>query len=197
MRSRIAVVTIVGIGWLGPLPATVGAAGGPSCPDFVTPAVVAPGANVSIQGEYTDWAKPGTVTATFTGPGGLTRTLTAINRPDGTYDVTTTFDRSQIGRWDVLMTIVESAGRNACRATFRVAGTALPGTATSVGGPQQPDAALPGTATSATASRPSGQAPTAVALVALLGTALFGAAAARRKVRRSLRRTAAGGKATR
>lgn len=115
------------------VPPAVNAAG-PSCPDLfsahgLSPRSVQVGEQLTVTGTYTDWASPGTVSATFHGPAGVPRVEHAANLPDGTYTIDVTFGPSDVGSWTVDMQVDEVAGTTACEAAFDVVAGALPNTA--------------------------------------------------------------------
>ena len=82
---------------------------------------IAAGGTLTIFGSYTDWADPGTVVATFRGPGGRTRAATAGNGPDGTYLIDERFGAAELGTWTVTVTLSETAGSVVCTDRFTVA----------------------------------------------------------------------------
>lgn len=121
----------------------------------IVPTRIAAGGVLTIFGSYTDWADPGTVIATFRGPGGRTRTATAGNSADGTYLIDERFSAADAGAWTATVTLSETAGSVTCTDRFRVA-LATPSTDTA-----------PGTADPGPGA--AGAAPVLAALAGLLG----------------------------
>lgn len=155
-------------------------ASGPSCPEVISkeglnPRSVGVGEQLTVTGIYTDWSNPGSVTATFEGPGGRRLTRESSNLPDGTYLIDVTFGPSEAGHWTVQMSVSETAGSTTCRAAFDVLPAAVPSTR----------ASLP--STSAVPSHVASQSPIMPAAV-LASFASFGLAEIALRRRRASRR---------